>query len=276
MSVIRNPLRIVDGIQCFIDNVDEDHSDYQGKYLENLFAVEQNHFWFVTRKERIITVCQNYLQVNSRVLEIGAGTAYVADGLQRAGFKIEVGDLHLSGLRHAKSKGIRDCYQFDLIDPPFKEEYDGIGMFDVLEHLNDDLEGLVQVTKMLKNNGLLFITVPAHQWLWSRIDIVASHKRRYSKKELVQKIEKVPLKVVNVEYFFCTILPLLFVRHLIDNSSCDVSGYNEVNNNAESLLAINPLLNNALRIATRCENFFSKWMPDFPGGSILIVAKKNG
>ena len=274
MTLIVKPLRIVNGIKIFTSDIEENHPDYHGKYHENISSVENKHFWFISRRERIVDSFLKLLPVKSRVLEIGAGTAYIAKELQNAGFRMAVGDLHFSGLLHARSKGIEECYQFDLLAPPFVNEFDGIGMFDVLEHLDNDTLGLLKVSEMLKKGGKLFITVPAHQWLWSRIDNVASHKRRYSKKELIKKVEATGLQIVMAEYFFNSILPLLYIRHLSDGGSSRRRNI-QIDNNAESLLDINPLLNRLLLKITRWENTLSKLLGHVPGGSILMVAVKN-
>lgn len=258
-----------EGIKCFNTETLLEHEDYHAAGLDVMQNFEQQHFWFVSRKEFITSMFNKYLSKTKKIIEIGAGTGFVAKGLQEAGYNISVGEMHLSGLRYAKEKGLDSCYQFDLFDPPFEEEFDSVGLFDVLEHLDDDVRALAQISKMVKPEGLIFITVPAHQWLWNRDDKIASHKRRYSKKTLTDAVKQSGLEVIRAKYFFIFILPLLYIRRLLNKDHDGVVTAQE--RNAELELS---RFNKLLLIVTRFENYFFKWLPDIPGGSIFLVAKK--
>ncbi len=271
MTIISEPLRIVDGIPCFTEKVPDDHNDYHTTGLDTLLSAEKEHFWFISRQKRIINTFLKHLPLKSRILEIGAGTAYVANGLQHAGYALAVGELHFSGLQYAKEKGIDECYQFDLFSPPFREEFDAIGMFDVLEHLEEDVHALQQVSKMLKPGGKLFITVPAHQWLWSRDDAIAAHKRRYSKKALVATVESAGLLVHDMQFFFISILPLLLLRRLLNSDRRTLVTEQE----REAGIHIHPVMNQLLLKLTQLENHFSRWLPNVAGGSLFCVVKKH-
>lgn len=271
MTIVRKPLNMIDGITCFTEHVPVNHDDYHATGIDNLYREEKNHFWFITRRERIVKAFFKYLEKNMRVLEIGAGTAYVARGLIDVGYKVAVGELHISGLRYAREKGIKECYQFDLFDPPFYEEFDAVGMFDVLEHLQDDELALKKVAKTLKPGGKLFVTVPAHKWLWSRDDAIAYHKKRYNKGDLSQVVERSGLQVLDNKYIFSSILPLLYLRHLFNRDRGDSVSESDIQ---VSEVSINPWLNKALLVITRLENNLSDWLPNIAGGSLLLVAEK--
>jgi 2-polyprenyl-3-methyl-5-hydroxy-6-metoxy-1,4-benzoquinol methylase len=198
-------------IVIFNPEIVKDHEDYNSTGLDILYAAEEKHFWFIVRKQRIINIFKKYVQKHESVLEIGAGTGNVARALQTAGYDVSVGEMHLNGLCYAKSYGIKNCYQFDLFDPPFSEHFDVIGMFDVLEHLQEDVLAMQCVQSMLKPNGRIVLTVPAHKWLWNRDDAIAAHKRRYTLKELKMVMEKAGFEILHGRYFFVSILPLLFL-----------------------------------------------------------------
>jgi SAM-dependent methyltransferase len=271
MSVLKEPRRVIDGIACYTKEVPESHEDYHAVSLDNLYAAENRHFWFITRRERILTTVSRYLSSGCRFLEIGAGTGFIARALQTAGYKVAVGEIHLSGLRYARDKGIMECYQFDLFDPPFENEFDAIGMFDVLEHLKDDEYALRQASKMLVPGGKLFITVPAHQWLWNRDDAIAAHKRRYNRKMLAQAVEVAGLRVLEIRYFFIFILPMLYLRHILNRDREGKVTMSELHTEAH----INPIINKVLLLLTRIENRLAGWLPDIAGGSLLCVAERK-
>lgn len=271
MAIVKKPRCVIDGIACYTEVISENYDDYHSAGLDNLYAAEKDHFWFVARRERILSACAKHVSPKCNFLEIGAGTGYVAQGLKNKGYQVSVGEIHMPGLIYAKEKGIVDCYQFDLFDPPFLEEFEAIGMFDVLEHLEDDINAIHQVSKMLRPNGKLFITVPAHQWLWCREDSIAAHKRRYSKEKLIQVIEAEGLRVVEAQFFFIGILPLLYLRHLLNKDFTGKVTEIEINTGVH----INPILNKLLLSITRFENLCSKYLPNIAGGSLLVVAEKN-
>ncbi|MBU0664950.1 MAG: class I SAM-dependent methyltransferase [Proteobacteria bacterium] len=270
MALTKHPV-IIDGIICYLPNSLDGFADYHSVGLDNLYAAENTHFWFITRREKICGAFKKYVPNHSRIMEIGAGTGYVAEGLQKIGYQVAVGEYHLSGLKYAKQKGIEECYQFDLFEPPFENEFDAIGMFDVIEHLEDDVFAMQQASRMIKPGGYLFVTVPAHQWLWSRNDKIAAHKRRYNKRMIINSVEIGGLEIVEMSYFFASILPLLFLRKLIYRDHDGVV----IEKERQKKIPINLLLNKFLLILTRVENYFSQWLPNIAGGSLLLVAKKH-
>ena len=83
------------------------------------------------------------------------------------GFAVELANIHLNGLRFVQERGIKKLYQFDLLHPPFQEEFDLVCFFDVLEHLREETKALECLKTMVKPGGKIIFTVPAHQWLWN-------------------------------------------------------------------------------------------------------------
>ncbi|HAI70298.1 MAG TPA: hypothetical protein DCM38_12790 [Gammaproteobacteria bacterium] len=190
--------------------------------------------------------------------------------MQKIGYDVSVGEMHLNGLRYAKSYGIKNCYQFDLFEPPFSEDFDVIALFDVLEHLQEDVLAMQRVQSMLKPNGRVVLTVPAHQWLWNRDDALAAHKRRYTRKQLKIVMEKGGFEILHGHYFFVSILPLLLLRRILNADN--EKQINERERHQE--ININPLINRILLKITMLENRFASWIPNLAGGSIIMVGKK--
>ncbi|MBV1931829.1 MAG: class I SAM-dependent methyltransferase, partial [Porticoccaceae bacterium] len=206
----------IDGIKVFHDDIATNHADYKAEGLDNLHKVEEQHFWFLARKDFITTQMKKVVSMSSKIIEIGAGTGNVSRCLKRAGFSnMAVGEMHLNGLRYAQSYGIDECYQFDLLRAPFKDEFDTICIFDVLEHIDEDKDALVSIHSMLKNNGHIVLTVPSHQWLWNRDDVLAGHKKRYTRADLVKLLKESGFEIIIARYFFISIVPLLLLRKLL-------------------------------------------------------------
>ena len=261
---------IIDGIECYCPHVGENHQDYHASGLDNLYRSESRHFWFLARREYIVEVFDKFVGKDEAIIEIGAGTGSVARGLMAAGYETAVGELHLSGLRYAKSYGIKECYQFDLYDPPFHDRFDVVGMFDVLEHLNDSVEALTKVNSMLHDRGKLILTVPAHMWLWSREDRVAEHKLRYTKSTINDVLEAAGFHVIEIRYFFIFILPLLWLRKVLRSDD----GSKVLESERQTAISLNPVMNKILLGLCRIENRIRYFLPNAFGGSLMVVAKK--
>ncbi len=260
------------GIKIFKQKISLLTEDYDAKGLDRLYQAENRHFWFIARKEFIHQQIKRYLNISAKILEIGAGTGNVTRYLQSKGYeKLSIGEMHTNGLEYAQKYGIKDLYQFNLLQAPFREEFDAVLMFDVLEHIEDDLIALGNVNKMLNNSGYIVLTVPAHQWLWSMTDTLSHHKRRYRKKELIKKIEKCGFEISSARYFFIAILPLLLLRKILQS---DHKAKNNIDDNEKGIV-INRWINKILLSVTRVENSIHEYIPNIAGGSLLIIARKR-
>ena len=206
-----------DNIKIFDRDIGENHADYNAQGLDNLYAQEEKHFWFIARKEYIFQTIKQFISMNEKIIEIGAGTGNVSRYFQNNGYKnISVGEMHLNGLKYAKDYGVKECYQFNLLNTPFEDEFNAVFMFDVLEHIEEDDFALQNINKSLNKSGKIVLTVPSHMWLWNRDDAIAGHKIRYTKKELINKLESNGFEILKARYFFIGIIPLLFFRTILN------------------------------------------------------------
>ena len=82
---------VIDGIVCqALYRADIDNSDYPAQGLENLAVAEDRHFWFTSRRQLICDTFEKYIAPQSHIIEVGAGTGYVANGLQIRGYNLTV------------------------------------------------------------------------------------------------------------------------------------------------------------------------------------------
>jgi hypothetical protein len=84
-------------------------------------------------------------------------------------------------------------------------------MFDVLEHMADEIGTLRQAHSLLRPAGRLFITVPAYEFLFSADDDAAGHFRRYTRKTLGAALSLSGYRVVYSTYMFAPLPPLVFL-----------------------------------------------------------------
>ncbi len=257
--------KIKNNIWVFDDAPDEELSSYDSHHLEILLEAEKKHFWLQCRKNYIASIFTKFVTLSSRILEIGTGTGFIAEKLQQMGFHIEASDCTPNGLEHAFKRGIKTLYQFDLFNPPFQEAFDVICLFDVLEHLKDERLAIENLKKMLKPQGMIILTVPAHQWLWSSDDELAGHHRRYSKKSLQDCLEACGFQIHYCRYFFVFILPLLILRKWIRKKP----RAQHVN------LQIPKFLSHFLGGLTNMEFRLGRLVPNLCGGSLIAIARKK-
>jgi len=115
------------------------------------------------------------------------------------------------------------------------------------------------------------LTVPSNMWLWNRDDAIAGHKKRYTKKELINKLESNGFVILKARYFFIGIVPLLFLRTVLNSDDKSEVKETEFSND----ISMNSVLNNVLLFISRVENKINHLLPNIFGGSLLIIAKKK-
>ncbi len=194
-----------------------ENSTYDPGAYENLIAVEERHFWFRARNRAIVAAFESIrtqLPPGYRILEVGCGTGNVLRELQRVAVGgTAVGmDLHQEGLRYARGRvNPALLVRADASLPPFSVKFDVVGLFDVLEHLEHDVDVLVSLRNLLTAEGFLLITVPADPRLWSYFDVGSRHKRRYETSELEKKLVKAGYKVEYITPYMGVLYPVLWI-----------------------------------------------------------------
>jgi SAM-dependent methyltransferase len=120
-------------------------------------------------------------------------------------------DLFAEGLKYAQQRTSAALVQGDMHRPPFANCFDIVGLFDVLEHLPDDKQVLNDLRGMIREDGFLFVTVPAHPGLWSYFDEASHHCRRYQPDELKHKLVETGYAVEYITQYMMSIFPLVWV-----------------------------------------------------------------
>jgi SAM-dependent methyltransferase len=180
------------------------------------FRVEDGSFWF-SHRNRCITEAVRQWQPPGFILDVGGGNGYVARGLIEAGYEtvlLEPGD---EGARNARSfRQIPHVICATLDGASFKPaSIPAVGLFDVLEHIEDDERFIQTVIQVLRPAGRIYLTVPAHQWLWSITDVEAGHFRRYSTRQLSSRFTAAGFDVLYATYFFeALVAPFYLLRTL--------------------------------------------------------------
>ena len=187
------------------------------KYFQSRLLIEDHHFWFIARADRIHTILKMNLRPGDVYLEIGCGSGGILKSTSAQFITSSVigSELNYNVLKMNNNKENVPLIQLDACMMSFNESIDFIGIYDVLEHIQNDFTVLQEIYKILKPGGKVLITVPQHQWLWSQFDLVAGHHRRYNGSELCKQIQNAGLIVEQCEGFnYTLIVPLLISRFI--------------------------------------------------------------
>lgn len=231
---------------------------------------ERNHWWIKTRFLYIDKAFE-FLETTDKVdvVEFGCGTAQNLWYLQeKSSYKNKIHKM--IGVDPELPENFQlDWKQSDRVElsndlnRPELEKADIALAMDVLEHIEDENLALQGWRKSLKPEGLMFITVPAFQSLWSYHDEFLDHKRRYTKAQLIKVMEENGFEPVKVTYAFSFIFPLVFLIRKLSKGG-----------QASQDLALPPLLiNSILYFCGKLENLFGGF--PFFGTSVIGIFKKK-
>jgi trans-aconitate methyltransferase len=179
--------------------------------------MEESSFWFRSRNDLIAWAVSKYLPQAENLLEVGCGTGFVLAGLRKRFPLLELvgGELFTSGLVEARKRLPQTTlYQMDARRIPFNQEFDVVCAFDVLEHVHEDQQVMAQLRQAAKPGGGVLVTVPQHPRLWSTVDDFSRHQRRYTRQELIRKLEDAGLAVTRTTSFVTLLLPALMASRL--------------------------------------------------------------
>ncbi len=245
---------------------------FRPEYFAELAQLEASSFWFQSRNRLLIWALGRYFPLAESFLEVGCGTGFVLEGIEAAFPRLAVfgAETYTDGLVYAANRLKRGgLFHRDVRELAFKEMFDVVGAFDVLEHLKEDAEALERIYGVVRPEGGIMVTVPQHPWLWSRQDEFACHVRRYRAGELKARLAAAGFEMVRLTSFVSLLLPLMLLSRL--QKAAPTS-------NADPMteLKISPFINRFFKAILNIERRAISAGLSFPaGGSLLAVAKKT-
>ena len=180
-------------------------------------------------------------------------------------------ELHAGGLRIAQGRQpLVHFVQLDARRLPFREAFDVIGLYDVLEHIEQDTRVLSQLQQAVRPGGHVILTVPQHNWLWSEVDTLSGHKRRYEPKELPQKLQAKGFEVLQTSSFVSFLAPVMWAARKLGGTPAQ---------NMDDVMKqfhIHPWLNASFSAVLRLEQIVKdRTRIRFPIGSSQIVVARR-
>jgi SAM-dependent methyltransferase len=261
---------IIDNFFSFAPHLAFNNDGLDANSHHVLNKLQENSFWFKKRNQLIQDMILRYFPNRNNVLEIGCGSGYVLSGIRAVlpCAKLTATEIYVNGLYYAAKKVSQpaEFLQVDARYLPFKNEFDLIGAFDVLEHIEEDKLVIKSIHQALKPGGGLILTVPQHPWLWSITDDIACHKRRYKRKQLSLLLRQEGFEILINTSFMFFLLPIMLIQRVIGNKTKDYDPAKE--------LSLPKTLNKIFGILLECERRIIKAGGIFPiGGSCLVVAR---
>jgi len=230
------------------------------RHIENF----DNHWWFQGRKHVIEKVIEKIFKKKKlKILDFGAGSGVNLSMLSRFG-KVNIYEPHKKTQKFLRKK--YSGKKFNILTKLKKNKYDLILLADVLEHIKKDKKKIKKLSKNLKKEGKIFITVPAFHCLFTNKDVVLGHYRRYSISQIKRIFKN--FKIKKLSYFnFFLFLPISISLILLKFLKTDFIDSVEKKPN----IILNKILYLILNLESKIINIF-----DFPIGiSILGVFEKK-
>jgi SAM-dependent methyltransferase len=180
-----------------------------------IFAREHQHWWFRARRELIAEMIVRFVPPGAPFLDVGCGTGSL---LERLGEGVEPWGLDpsIESVARSRARGLRHVHEgfVDVIRELPQSFFAGIGFFDVLEHLDEDVAALRLAHGALRPGGVVVATVPAFQWLWSQHDEMHQHRRRYRREELGKRMVEAGFALEVLTYYNARLFALAAAARL--------------------------------------------------------------
>jgi SAM-dependent methyltransferase len=150
-------------------------------------------------------------------------------------------------------------------------KFDSALLLDVIEHLDDEVAVLRAVADYVEPNGILVVSVPARQDLYSAFDAVQGHRRRYSAESLLAVLTRAEWTPERLMWWGGWMVPIFRLRQRRPQQS-DLAPHLQY----RSFLKLPPRpFRWALELAFRLDHFATLGGLNPTGTSLIAVARKR-
>jgi len=199
-----------------------------------MYHIEDTYWWYRGMRQIARTLIPELFERKTpgRILDAGCGTGSRLAHLMEAGawrpdphlppsapgLQLQaVGlDLSFEALRFCKERKLPHLVQASVENLPFQDEtFDVVTSYDMLVCVPDDEKTLREYYRVCRSGGKIFLTVAAFRWLKGEHDTAGHVRRRYTRGDLSQKVEKAGFIVEKATYAnTLLVLPIFLVRRL--------------------------------------------------------------
>ncbi len=241
------------------------------RLLEATARAEREHFWFRGFRKFVEPLVADAATDRARgsrrpeILDCGCGTGSNLAMLRRYGRATGV-DLAWTGLQYARAVGERRLARATVARLPFPAEaFDLVTSFDVLYSLDDETErdAITEMNRVLRPGGRLVVNVAALDALHGNHSILSGERRRYSRTQLKNRLERGGFALRRITYTNFTILPFVAAARLAQRVSGHVESEDDISIPAPPINAVLSALLSVEAAALR--------KVDMPIGSSLLA-----
>jgi ubiquinone/menaquinone biosynthesis C-methylase UbiE len=234
---------------------------YDPSFFRQIKKAEGKHFWFNVRRKWIFDKIKKFIPPPAHFLEVGCGTGNVSSHLAKRGYLVTGCEFYPEAIKRAWPDF--RVVQGDASNLPFGDNsFDVVGLFDVIEHFQNDCLPIKEAIRVTNREGMIVITVPAREELWSSFDDISFHKRRYTKETLKSLLLSMNLRPLLLEYMFMSLyLPMKYARKK------DIM--------KDDPFSIVPLVNVLLKGLFNMERLLSRSLSLPIGTSLIAIARKQ-
>lgn len=230
--------------------------------------IQENHWWYEGRRKILASVIGRLgLPARADILEVGCGPGANLNMLKVFGIVtgVEPDDFSIIHARNVSGCRVEKGILPDglMVRGPF----DMIGAFDVIEHVDEDLESLKAIKDLLRTGGHAVFTVPAYQFLWSQHDVVNHHKRRYILPRFRELLTNAGFEVTFISYYNTLLFPLIAAVRMLKK-------FLKIEDVPDEAMPRLPFINTVLREIFAFERYMLKSRPLPFGVSIIAVCRK--
>jgi 2-polyprenyl-3-methyl-5-hydroxy-6-metoxy-1,4-benzoquinol methylase len=237
--------------------------------------LEESHFWFVGRRNIFFDLIDEEIgdAHDLEILEIGCGAGGMMVPLSRYG-RVTGLDVAPDIIKFCRSRGLQSTLVGSGYDLPVRRQsMDLVALFDTIEHIPDDVAVLRECHATMKRGGLLFVSVPAYQFLYSNNDRVAHHQRRYTRTMLRERITAAGFALTKVSYFNTILFPVILPTVLANKVK---ERFVDVGDKTNLSKSYSPTINRALAKVMSSERRVLR-RRNFPfGHSLVAIARATG
>ena len=240
---------------------------------ENMYNVEDLHWWYVGLRDIVFSSVNEYRQAKNDffLLDAGCGTGGLlarCDGVKACGF-----DISAEAVSFCRTRNCDQVLQATICEIPFREQsFDIVLSLDTLTCIEQEGRdrALTEIYRVLKPGGILVLNLPAYQWLISMHDRVVGTRHRYTTGGLRQELVRAGFSIKKMTYRNMFLFPAIAIKRLIDKRV-----QHKIKNEKSDLDKVPKVFNVLLRAALFVENKLLSHL-SFPFGvSVFCVAQKS-
>jgi len=216
--------------------------------ITQLSEFEDNYWWNKGRRKILCDLLNKQINnhKNLKILDVGCGSGGTSTAFLQFG-QVTGTDFSFLALKFARNRGLTNVVRSSVTSMPFSsEKFDIITVLDVIEHVQEDSQVLNEIRRMLKPKGIVVVTVPAFQFLWSEHDVASMHVRRYNNSTITKVLNKSQFKIIRISYFVFFLFPFVAIYRLLAkrktkklNPKCDFVKFPKpINNLFEKIMMV--------------------------------------